>query len=58
MASFDTFVVREIEQVRALEGEWGELLARSSAAEIFRSPRVADRLVGGVRRGGAASSRW
>jgi CelD/BcsL family acetyltransferase involved in cellulose biosynthesis len=38
MASLNRFVVREIEQVRALADEWGELLARSSAAEIFRSP--------------------
>jgi CelD/BcsL family acetyltransferase involved in cellulose biosynthesis len=38
MASLDTFVLRSIEQVRAIADSWRELLDRSSAAEIFRSP--------------------
>jgi CelD/BcsL family acetyltransferase involved in cellulose biosynthesis len=37
MATFDTFALRSIEEVRGLQDAWGKLLARTAAPEVFRT---------------------
>jgi CelD/BcsL family acetyltransferase involved in cellulose biosynthesis len=37
MATFDSFVLRSVEEVQALEGPWQELLAATAAPELFRT---------------------
>ncbi len=37
MATVDTFVLRSVEELQRIEDEWQQLLARSSAPEVFRT---------------------